>query len=289
MSPADPLFILHHTNVDRIWSLWEECHNCHEINSFHRTQNSECYEATNARDGVNQRMPFWYFQKEENEKYVGVFADEADELREWWPLGFETPGSLMSISTLGDIYAYTYAADELDAQLLQMGKCTNTDFKKSFILLSKEEPHEDTAAYLQWTDTLLGHTRELVEYLKTEDLFSWSWFNTTSTVHNIDFQVTEIAATCECMYTVHVLNALVPNYTVLNDVSPTTYKMFNQSKIHSPNCFERLMNTSTARQTEREYCTIILNPNYYSMMSSYLSSLSNAVWSTWTNYFNPTN
>jgi tyrosinase len=25
-SPADPLFMLHHANVDRMWALWQDIH-----------------------------------------------------------------------------------------------------------------------------------------------------------------------------------------------------------------------------------------------------------------------
>lgn len=63
-SPNDPIFFLHHSNVDRIWSLWQDCHDYDLVDYDNvRNQAYPWYEASGkpgVADGPLDTMPYMY-------------------------------------------------------------------------------------------------------------------------------------------------------------------------------------------------------------------------------------
>ena len=57
-SPADPLFFSHHAFVDKVWDMWQNCHDHDEVAKADIT--SAVYRSTGQSDGVDDPMPFSY-------------------------------------------------------------------------------------------------------------------------------------------------------------------------------------------------------------------------------------
>ena len=54
-SPADPIFFSHHSYIDKVWALWQDCHDHDSIHSSKITKAQ--YEGTTfGVDGVNDPM-----------------------------------------------------------------------------------------------------------------------------------------------------------------------------------------------------------------------------------------
>ena len=280
MSPADPLFILHHTNVDRIWALWARCHGCDTITPSMRTQNSKCYMATRFQDQVTQEMPFWYFQPNANGAFDLVQADQASDFSEWWPQGLVSPGDVLSTTTMGP-YSYTYGADELDGELLRAGRCSNEDMNGGgFVLLERTNDKTDKVLdYLYWIQQILSRTSQVVDLLNQLELFDLAWLENSS--KDTSLEITDIAATCECMHIVETLIDRVHSQSpVLNDVSAKTKRVWN-SEINYPNCFQRITDVQDPKRIrERQYCDVILSKSFAESLASLLEWLKNALTSS---------
>ncbi|KAL1496721.1 hypothetical protein AB1Y20_014314 [Prymnesium parvum] len=57
-SPADPLFWSHHAFIDKIWDMWQNCHDYDEIPKHNLTASS--YTSTGQGDGLDEDMPFGF-------------------------------------------------------------------------------------------------------------------------------------------------------------------------------------------------------------------------------------
>ncbi len=70
-SPADPLFYLHHTNVDRIWAMWQDYwdHDLVDVNNYTAPWHYD------SEWGLDQQMPFWHADRISNWDFRMNYTD----------------------------------------------------------------------------------------------------------------------------------------------------------------------------------------------------------------------
>jgi len=91
-SPDDPIFFLHHCNVDRLWHLWIDCQGYENIDSksLKTNQYSNYLSPTYPQYGVNNEIPYYWDDKvtEALPKTNGKWPSPAD----LWSVGLKGPG-----------------------------------------------------------------------------------------------------------------------------------------------------------------------------------------------------
>jgi len=124
-SPNDPIFFSHHCNVDRIWSLWQDCHDYDRVDYSDGAVQNRAYNwftTTNTpglRDGPLDPMPFSFDNgNRDNRYYQGLPNGQASPL----PIDMMRIMNNKRIPTL----SYTYdPADSLKGILDRTGaKCS---------------------------------------------------------------------------------------------------------------------------------------------------------------------
>jgi hypothetical protein len=130
----DPLFYLHHTNIDRLWHLWANCHFHHTVAASDLTDNCTQYVALNPVP-VNLPQSQWKaLDIYKNRHKVGlddkVFlysgssqaifcrVDQFPTIRELWTMGTEDEYGWM------DLY-YRYGPDKMAVRLSADNRCNN--------------------------------------------------------------------------------------------------------------------------------------------------------------------
>eukprot|EP01125_Pyxidicula_operculata_P016451 TRINITY_DN5668_c0_g1_i2.p1 TRINITY_DN5668_c0_g1~~TRINITY_DN5668_c0_g1_i2.p1 ORF type:complete len:1634 (+),score=536.28 TRINITY_DN5668_c0_g1_i2:640-4902(+) len=116
-SPDDPLFYCLHSNVDRVFSLWQDCHDYDKIDYDNKALNltNACYEGTKlGSDHLEDTMPYFYHGKPH-------------------PLFTKTITIRDALTINGDYMDYRYETPDHLQQLLDVsyGECKWDWFKKT--------------------------------------------------------------------------------------------------------------------------------------------------------------
>ncbi|OQR83299.1 hypothetical protein ACHHYP_14866 [Achlya hypogyna] len=292
VSPADPVFLLHHGNIDRVYALWEACHGCTNPSRQTRTVESNCYRGSGSGDGINEEMSFLTYDDLGNGRFNVVPADVATDFAEWMPQGFHTPGDMMDTASLGP-YAYRYASNNLDKQLWTASGCSTN--QPAAVLLA-EHPNfvalhsaanatsdvdDATTEYIAWVQDLLGKVQKLIEALQKSNLFSLPFAQSLlGHLSSLDMYAVDVAATCECVHInkVRLARSSPTDFgPPVSDLTAATQRRWNNTFASTRNCFHRLHNSDDADELQRQYCAVILNPDFESAVQSYISDATRAL------------
>ncbi|KDO24253.1 hypothetical protein SPRG_09889 [Saprolegnia parasitica CBS 223.65] len=295
ISPADPVFLLHHGNVDRVYALWEACHGCTRPSRTTRTVEGTCYVGSNSGDGINEEMSFLTYDDIGGGRYNIVASDVATDFAEWMPQGFRTPGDMMDTTSLGE-YAYRYGSNAFDSQLWTASGCST---KQPSAVLLAEHPNfvalkaaadmnatssyndAETTKYLDWVQNLLDKVRSFVTSLQQSNLFSLPFAQgLLGHLASLDMYVVDVAATCECMHVNKLLlgRSAAGDYSATcHDVSPAFQRHWNKTFRETRSCFHRLHNADEVDVLQRRYCDVILNPNFDAALQSFLADVTSAL------------
>ncbi|KAH9138339.1 hypothetical protein AeRB84_017357 [Aphanomyces euteiches] len=289
ISPADPIFLLHHTNIDRVYALWEACHGCTNPSRATRTREGKCYSGTGQGDGILDTMVFQCFDPVGNGQYQQIAIESSSDLAEFVPRSLNTPGDVMDTTSLGD-YAYTYSTDDFDTKLFSLSGCVKSRpamfmayHVHGLALLDDSDvniPDDDNVTYslkiareyLEWVDTLLNNVNQVVSQLQVSNVFAIPYL---SKLQSAEAYASDILATCECMHMNQLLiardgaNHLTPSFL---DVSPASKRAWNNSfPIRS--CFHRLLDDTEKDKLLRQYCEVVLSPDFEAELENLLNDL----------------
>ncbi|KAF0685723.1 Aste57867_22422 [Aphanomyces stellatus] len=326
ISPADPIFLLHHGNIDRVLAIWEQCQGCINPSTATRTTNGKCYSGSGNGDDINTRFVMNVFDPQPNGQFKEVDIDSSVDFAEYVPRSFPNPGSVIDSTSLGP-YAYTYETGILDSQMWKARGCIQANKPASVTLLDAHMRGERVAAaaflaadgstastppgldlsdlfdlpdvdggggggnnatftpavakkYLNWANSLLANSSQLISSLQTSNLFSLPYMEQAlGFIQSAEAIALDIAATCECVYVNKYLLAttgateLTPSF---QDVSPTTKRMWNNS-FHIRSCFHRMTDTNATIVLERQYCDVILSPDFGAKLRNLVNDLQGVV------------
>ncbi|RHY76573.1 hypothetical protein DYB34_008066 [Aphanomyces astaci] len=305
ISPADPVFLLHHTNIDRVYALWEACHACTHPSTATRTTEGPCYRGSNSGDGINDPFVFETFDLQPNGEYRQVDIDASEELTEYIPRTFTTPGDVLDTTTLGE-YAYTYQTNDMDDRLWSTSGCVSRPAPSVLATLVASRPRhvdlssmllqassdkdgttidDDTNAtysielaqqYLEWVDGVFANTHHVLSTLQESNVFSIPYLSSqVGKLQSTEAYLTDIVATCECMAINKLLLArngeahLTPSFV---DVSPSTKRAWN-NRFEIRSCFHRLLDTDEKSALIRSYCDVVLAPDFAAKLQNLVNDL----------------
>ncbi|ETW10555.1 hypothetical protein H310_00822 [Aphanomyces invadans] len=298
ISPADPVFLLHHTNIDRMYALWEACHGCMNPSRATRTTEGPCYRGASSNDGINDPFVFQFFDPLGNDQFRQVDIDDADDMAEYVPRTFKTPGDIMDTTSLGE-YAYSYQTNSMDDRLWSTSGCANRPsilmelmaaptrhVDLTMLLATTDTPNDGSTnatystelaqQYLEWVDGVFTNAHHVLTTLQESNLFSIPYLSSQlGKLQSTEAYLADIVATCECMAINKLLLArtgedhLTPSFV---DVSAATKREWN-NRFELRSCFHRVLDMDEKSALTRSYCDVILAPDFAAKLQNLLNDL----------------